>query len=295
MIIVLAVMIVVFVLLRAGGDPTSFLLPPDAPAAAREELRVSLGLDRSVPEQLVRYLGNVATGSFGDSLRWRRPALGLIADRAPATFRLAATALTLSLLIAVPLGLIAAQAAFRGRRWLDTLTMGIVLVGQSAPTFWLGLMLIFVFALRLQWLPPSGAESWKSLLLPGLTLGFYSSALLAKLLRTNVLEALRQDYVRTARAKGVRDGRIIGKHVIRNAAIPAVTVLGLQIGQLLGGAVVTEYVFSYPGVGLLTLDAISQRDFPIVQAFVVLTALMIALINLLVDLSYAAIDPRIRY
>lgn len=294
-IVVAAVMVVVFVLVRSSGDPTAFLLPPDAPASAREELRVELGLDEGVLTQFGIYVKDVVSGSFGTSLRWRQPAINLLADRAPATIRLAAAALLVSLIIAVPLGLAAAQAATKGRRWLDSLTMGFVLVGQSMPTFWLGLMLIFVFALRLRWLPPSGADTFASLVLPGVTLGLYSAALLARLLRVNVIEALRKDYVRTAKAKGVAGRTIIIKHVIRNAAIPVVTVLGLQIGQLLGGAVVTEYVFSYPGVGLLTLDAISQRDYPIVQAFVVLTALVIASINLLVDISYMLIDPRIRY
>lgn len=294
-IIILSVLIIVFALLRLGGDPSAFLLPPDAPASAREELRVSLGLDQPIPLQFIRYLQEIASGSFGDSLRWRRPAIELILDRVPATLRLTGVAMAVSLAFALPLGIMAAVAAHRRRRWIDTLAMGFVLIGQSMPTFWFGLMLIFVFALTLRWLPPSGADGWTSLILPGVTLGFYSSAIVARLLRSNVLEMLSQDFVRTARAKGVREVTILARHVARNAAIPVVTILGLQVGTLLGGAVVTEYVFSYPGIGLLTLDAISQRDFPIVQGFVVLMALVITLINLVVDLAYAALDPRIRY
>jgi peptide/nickel transport system permease protein len=213
----------------------------------------------------------------------------------PATLRLAGVALAISLALALPLGVAAAVAAHRGRWYVDKAMMAFVLVGQSMPTFWFGLMLIFVFALSLRLLPPSGADGPASLVLPGVTLGFYSAALVARLTRSNVLESLGQDFVRTARSKGLPEHVVLLKHAARHAAIPVVTVVGLQVGTLLGGAVVTEYVFNYPGVGLLALDAISQRDFPVVQAFVVVVALAITLANLGVDLLYAVLDPRIRY
>jgi peptide/nickel transport system permease protein len=289
--VVFGVVTIVFILLHMTGDPVKLLLPPDAPPDTVDELRQELGFDRPLLTQYADFIAHAAMGDFGESLRFRQPAVDLVLDRVAATVKLTAAALLFSLAIAVPIGVL---SALRRGSFIDFVGMALALVGQSAPTFWLGLILILIFSLKLDWLPPSGGAGIQSLILPAITLGAYSAASITRILRSSLIQVISSDYVRTARAKGLSENVVLMRHALRNAALPVVTVIGLQVGNLLGGAVITEYVFSYPGIGRLVLQAISNRDFPIVQAFVVVVAITIVFINLLVDVSYFLIDPRIK-
>jgi len=290
--IVIGAVTIVFGLLYLTGDPVSQLLPIEASPQDRDALRRELGFDQPLHIQYAKFLSRVAQGDFGSSLRYRRPAMDLVLERMPATIQLTLVALVISLVIAIPSGII---SAIRRGTALDNISVAFALLGQCVPTFWLGLVLIVIFAVSFPLLPPSGSGSWEYLILPGVTLGVNSAAIIARLLRSSLLEVLSQDYVRTARAKGLNERGVIFHHALKNASIPVVTIVGLQVGVLLGGAIVTEYVFSYPGLGRLILEGISKRDFPIVQASVVLIASIVASINLLVDLLYVFLDPRIRY
>jgi peptide/nickel transport system permease protein len=290
--IIIGAVTIVFGLLYLTGDPVSQLLPIEASPQDRDALRRELGFDQPLHIQYAKFLSRVAQGDFGSSLRYRRPAMDLVLERMPATIQLTLVALVISLVIAIPSGII---SAIRRGTALDNISVAFALLGQCVPTFWLGLVLIVIFAVSFPLLPPSGSGSWEYLVLPGVTLGVNSAAIIARLLRSSLLEVLSQDYVRTARAKGLNERGIIFRHALKNASIPVVTIVGLQVGVLLGGAIVTEYVFSYPGLGRLILEGISKRDFPIVQASVVLIASIVASINLLVDLLYVFLDPRIRY
>jgi ABC-type dipeptide/oligopeptide/nickel transport system permease component len=290
--VVLAVLAVVFVLIRLGGDPTPLFLPPTADAREIAATRHALGFDRPLYAQFVDYLGRAVRGDFGVSLRQGEPAMGLVLERIPATLRLTALAFAIMLLIALPIGVL---AAVRRNSFYDLCGMLFALVGQSIPTFWLGIVLILFFAVKLRWFPAFGSEGVAALILPGITLGMYSAAIATRLVRSGVLEVLPQDFVRTARAKGLSQAVVLCKHTLPNASIPVITVLGLQVGTLLGGAIITEQVFAYPGMGRLALQAIGNRDMPVVQAFVVVTAAIIAATNLAVDVCYSLLDPRIRY
>jgi peptide/nickel transport system permease protein len=290
--IVLGAVTIVFSLLYLTGDPVSQLLPIEASPQDREALRHDLGFDQPLYIQYANFLTRAVQGDFGTSLRYRRPAISLVLERMPATLQLTVVALFIALFIAIPTGII---SAVRRGSALDNISVAFALLGQCVPTFWLGLVLILLLAVTFPLLPPSGSGSWEYLILPGFTLGVNSAAIIARLLRSSLLEVLNQDYVRTARAKGLKEQAIIFRHALKNASIPVVTIVGLQIGVLLGGAIVTEYVFSYPGLGRLILEGISKRDFPVVQASVVLIAFIVAGINLLVDLLYVFLDPRIRY
>ena len=290
--IVLGAVTIVFSLLYLTGDPVSQLLPIEATPQDREALRHDLGFDQPIYVQYASFLTRAMQGDFGASLRYRRPAMELVIERMPATLQLTMVALMISLVIAIPTGII---SAIRRGSLLDNVSVAFALLGQCVPTFWLGLVLIVIFAVALPLLPPSGSGSWEYLILPGFTLGVNSAAIIARLLRSSLLEVLTQDYVRTARAKGLHERGVIFRHALKNASIPVVTIVGLQVGVLLGGAIVTESVFSYPGLGRLILEGISKRDFPVVQASVVLIASIVASINLLVDLLYGYLDPRIRY
>lgn len=290
-VVVFGVSVAVFFLVRMGGDPTSLFLPPDAPVAEIERFRQLMGFDRPLPEQYLAFLGKALQGDFGMSLRYNEPAMGLVLDRASATLALSGSALLLSILIAVPLGILA--AAFRGTI-IDRISLVLSLVGQSFPAFWLAIMLILLFSETFRILPPSGRGSWENLVMPSIVLATYSTAIITRLLRSSMIEVLQADYIRTARGKGLSEWRIVMKHGLRNAAIPTITVIGLQVGALLGGAVITEEVFAYPGIGRLAIQAIANRDFTVVQAFVIVMAVTIVTINLLVDLSYGLLDPRMR-
>lgn len=277
------------------GDPLFALLGDAAQGVSQQalqELRQQLGLDRPLPLQYLDYLAGLARGDLGTSIRSGRPVLVEITDRFPATAELALAGLAVALLLGLGLGVLA--AVYR-RSWLDVLAVVVALLGVSVPVFWSGFLLMTYFALELGWLPASGRGSWRHLVLPALTLGLSSAAFIARISRASVIEALGQDHVRTARAKGVAPRRVVLRHALRNAMLPIVTVVGLQLGGLLGGAVLTESVFAWPGVGRMLVEAIGTRDMPLMQGTVLFVSLLFILVNLLVDLSYAAINPRIRY
>jgi peptide/nickel transport system permease protein len=282
---------VVFVVMRLSGDPVPLLLPPDAPRSEVLRVRAELGLDHSLPVQYVRFVGSVLRGDFGRSIRFREPALDVVLAYLPATLELGLTAFVLAIVIAGPIGVL---SAIRRGTWVDHGAMGVALIGQSAPTFFLGILLILVLSLKAGWFPTSGRGHWDQLVLPALTLGAFAMASVARLTRSAVLEVLRMDYVRTARAKGLAELAVVGKHTLKNAAIPIVTITGLQFGSLLGGAVVTETVFAWPGMGRLAIQSIYNRDYPIVQCSVFLSAVLFIVLNLLIDVIYGVLDPRLR-
>jgi len=285
------VLTLVFVVLHMTGDPVMMLLPPNASREEIDALSRTLGLDQPLIVQYGRFLARIARGDFGTSLQHQQPAMGLVAERLPASALLAVTALGLAVAVALPLGIVA--AARRGTV-LDRLAVALAALGQSAPIFWTGLMLMLVGSVILQLLPTSGYGTWRHLILPALTLASYPMAAIARLVRSGMLEVLDADYVRTARAKGLPERRVVLKHTLRNAALPIVTVVGLQFGLLLGGAIVCEMIFSWPGVGRLMIFAIYNRDFPLVEAAVFVMAMVFVAGNMLVDLCYAWLDPRVK-
>ncbi len=289
--VILGVSVLVFCLVRLGGDPTSLFLPPESSAEEIARLRHQMGFDRPLIVQYFDFLSRAVQGDFGRSLRHQDSALRLVLDRLPATFQLAGAALVIAVLFAVPTAIFAAT---RRDSAFDRAGLLVTVIGQSFPTFWLGIMLILIFSEHLEWLPPSGRGSWAHLVMPAITLAAYSTALITRLLRASMLEVLQADYIRTARGKGLGERVVVLRHALRNAAIPAITVIGLQVGALLGGAVITEEIFAYPGMGRLAIQAIANRDFAVVQAFVVFMALIVVSINLCVDIAYSALDPRIR-
>ena len=287
----LLVTAVVFTLLHLSGDPAYVLLAPEATPEQRAMFRAQYGLDQPLPLQYARYLARVVQGDFGQSLSFQAPALSVALERLPATLELTLAAMILAVGVSIPAAVLAAR--WRGTLF-DRLMMGITLVGQSVPTFWLGMMMIMVVAVHFRLLPASGRGGWAHLVMPAVALALWLMALLARVTRSEVLEALEQDYVRTARAKGLTERAIAGRHALKNALLPIVTVLGLQFGGLLGGAVMTETVFAWPGVGTLMVQGILARDFPLVQGCVLVIALGFVLVNLAVDVLYAVLDPRIR-
>jgi len=281
-----------FFLLYLSGDPVDLLLPLDASPEARAELRRAYGFDDPLYVQYGRYLWKLAHGDFGVSLRSQEPALGLVLGRMPATLELAGAGLLFALILGIPAGVL---AALKKGTFAELLVMTLALLGQSIPVYFLGLVLIMVFGLKLHWLPISGYGTLRHLILPTITVGTFVTASIARLTRNGVLQELRSDYVRTARAKGLSERVVVYKHALRNAAIPVVTIVGLQLGTLLSGAVITETIFAWPGMGRFVLLAVEQGDFPVVQASVIVFALLLALVNLAVDLAYLWLDPRVRY
>ena len=282
-----------FILLRVvPGDPARLLLPEQATVEDVHQMRESLGLNDPLPVQFVGFAGQVVRGDFGESYRRGTSALAVTADYLPATRQLAGAAILITVLVAIPLG---AMAAWWKDSWVDNLVSLLALAGQSMPSFWLGIMLILFFGVQLRILPTSGYGDWRHLLLPALTLAAGQIALVARLTRSATLDVIGQDYVRTARSKGLAEPRVYGRHILRNSLIPVITVLGLQIGNLLSGAIITETVFGWPGVGQLLVGSISSRDYPVVQVMVVFSAAFFVIITLAVDLLYLAIDPRIAY
>lgn len=290
--ILVGITLVVFWVIRLSGDPVLLMLPADASQQDIQRLRELLGFDRPVPIQLWRFMERVATGDFGTSLRFQEPALALVLDRLPSTVLLALTALSVATVIALPLGVL--SAVRRNSVW-DHAAMAVALLGQSMPIFWTGIMLITIFAVALDLFPSSGSGTIRHLVLPAAALGFFSTGRMARLVRGGMIEVLGQDYVRTARAKGLTERRVLYRHALRNCLLPVITLLGLELGSTLGGAVVTEMVFAWPGVGRLIVSAIFARDYPLVQAAVFVVAAMLVVVNLVVDLLYAVIDPRVRY
>lgn len=291
--VIIGVSMLVFVLVRViPGDPARIMLSESASDEQVSEMRHILGLDQPLPVQYVVFVRQALGGDLGSSLFYGEPTLKVVADHLPATLLLGATSLVLALVIALPVGVL--SAVRRDSVW-DFAGMGLAIVGQSVPAFWLGLMLVLVFSVFLGWLPSSGFGSPLHLVLPSVTLGAFICALSTRLIRSGLLEVLHEDYVRTARAKGLTERAVLSRHALRNTLIPLVTILGLQLGSLLGGAVITETVFAWPGVGTLIFTAINARDYPLIQASVLLLSLVFVLINLGVDLVYAYLDPRIHY
>jgi peptide/nickel transport system permease protein len=289
-IVVACVVFLVFSMLFLSGDPVLLLLPPDASPEEIAAFSKQMGFDLPFWQQFLKFSGNLLVGDFGRSWRFQEPALDVVLERLPATFELAVAALALSLAIAVPVGV---ASAVRKDTKLDTISMVLALFGQSVPGFWLGLMLILVFAVDLGWLPTSGRQGPQYLILPAVSLALALAGRNARLVRSCMLEVLNEDYIRTARAKGLPEWRVVLKHALKNAMLPVVTIVGLELGTLLGGAVITETVFAWPGIGLLAVQAISGRDYPVVQAVIIVSALCFVVINLIVDLLYTRLDPRI--
>ena len=274
-----------------SGDPTILMASETWTREQMEEFRHQMGFDRPWFVQYLDFLGKAVRGDFGVSLRQQQPTIKLIAERMPATLQLAGASMAIAICVGVPLGVGAATR--RGSVWDNLLMLG-GLLGQSLPVFWLGLLMILVFAVGLGWFPVAGTGGPQYLVLPAVTLGMFSTAYIARMTRSSMLEVLGRDYVRTARAKGLGRTNIVVGHALRNALIPLVTVIGLQFGALLGGAVITETIFAWPGVGRLTIQAIQSKDLPLVQACVLLLAVIFVVVNLVVDLLYAYLDPRIR-
>ena len=281
----------VFGMVRLTGDPVLLFMPMDIQAKDVNEFRERLGFNDPLAVQYGRFLGAAVRGDFGESLRYRRDALGLVLERLPATLLLAGAALALTAVIAVPLGVL---SAVRRDSAFDHVATIVTVLGQATPGFWLGLMLIYVFAVQLRWLPTGGMGTIAHVVMPAVVLAAFYSARVARLTRSAVLDTLGEDYVLTARAKGLAESRVIGKHTLRNSAIPIVTLAGLEAGQLLGGAVVTETIFAWPGLGRLTVQALLNRDFPVVMAAVSFTSIVYTLMNLAVDVAYGWLDPRVR-
>ena len=279
-----------FGIVHLSGDPLAALVPPGASPAQEEALRRGFGLDRPLPEQYGRFLGRALRGDFGESWRQRRPALEAVLDPLPATLALTALAVGFALVGGGALGLLAGT---RPGGIADAVVRALALLGQALPGFWLGILLILLFAVRLRWLPSSGLDGPRSLVLPAIALAAAPAAAIARLLRASLIEAMGADHVRTARGKGLAPAAVLRDHVLRGAALPALAYVGLQVGFLLGGAVVVEAVFAYPGVGRLALGAVADRDLPVVQAVVVLLAALIVGVNILVDLLARWLDPRV--
>ena len=290
-VVMLGISMITFVLTYVLGDPLSVLLPLDAPREQREVYRHQLGLDQPLPLQYLRFAAGAAHGDFGDSFLMKRPAVALVLERFPATLQLALAGMGFALAISLPLGTL---AAYRRRSAIDSLCTVLAVAGQAVPIYWLGLMLIILFAVQLRMLPASGYGKPDNFVLPTIALGAFLAPITMRLVRSSMIDVLTQDYIRTARMKGLSGAGVLVKHAAKNAALPVLSVLGLQFGQLLGGAVVTETTFSWPGVASFTVDSISNADYPVVQAAVVMLAALISVVNLGVDLLLGALDPRIR-
>jgi peptide/nickel transport system permease protein len=291
LLVVLGISFVVFLILHLTGDPTLVLLPPDASAEDIQRFREAMGFNDPFLVQYWRFLQGALRGDFGQSLRHGEPAFGLVVERLPATFELAGAALVIALGLAIPAGIV---SAVRRNSPVDYLSTVVALLGQSMPTFWLGIMLILLFSVQWNVLPSSGRGGLEHLVLPAITLGLFTTARITRLTRSGMLDVLGQDYIRTARAKGVSDRPVVWKHALKNAAIPIVTIVGIELGTLLGGSVITETIFAWPGVGRLSVQAIYNRDYPVVQAAVFLLATTFVVVNLVVDLLYTYLDPRVR-
>ncbi len=284
--------LILFILMRVGGDPVANLVRPEASPEEIATVRAAYGFDRPLHEQYLTSIGRIMVGDFGDSVRFRSPAMPLVVERLPATLQLSVVAIMIALLLAIPIGLI--SALYQNSALDVTLTLSSTL-GRAMPNFWLGIMLILLFGVQLRWLPISGTGDWSNLVLPATTLGIGIAPTLTRLLRSSMIEVLRREYVVTARAKGLKERVVVLRHALRNSLIPFVTILGLQVAWLLGGAVIVEEVFAWPGMGRLIYRSVQVRDLAVVQAGVFIFALIVMVANLLVDLSYALLDPRISY
>ena len=295
----LVVSVITFIVLRIiPGDPAQLILGADSPGDSLRELQHELGTDRSLPVQYVSWLDSVLRGELGVSLRHKRPVIDLIVERLPVTLALAVLALLVATAIGLPLGV---EAARHRNTMADYAALGFSEIGQAVPSSWLGILLILTFSLHLRWLPSGGFVPWsdspwqavRHLIMPAVALGLVLAATVVRMERSSVLEVLDEDYVRTARAKGLAEWRVIYRHALANALIPTVTIVGLQVGTLLGGAIIVEQIFSLPGLGRLVLFAVFNRDWPLIQGLVFFLATLTIVLNFLVDLSYAWLDPRI--
>lgn len=289
--VLFGVSIVVFLLTYLGGDPVAVLLPLDTPPEQIEAFRREMGFDQPLPVQYFKFLSRALQGDFGYSYHYRTDAMGIVLERMPATIKLTFAALLIALVVSIPAGIF---AALKRGTISDLIVRISVLFGQAVPGFWLALVLIMIFGVRLRWLPVSGAESWKSIILPAVVAGSFSMATITRLLRGSLVETMGECYIRTAESKGLSSRVVVTRHALKNAAIPVITVIGLQMGWLLGGAVISEVVFAYPGMGRLAVTAIGYRDVPVIQSFVAITAVIVVIINLGVDFIYSWLDPRIR-
>ena len=289
---IVGALLIVFVAQRLSGDPVALMLPMDAGEEEFAAMREALGLDKPLPAQFAIFLWNAVQGDFGDSYQWQAPAMTLLLDRLPATLELAVAGLVFALLLAVPLGVV--SAVHRGGV-VDRAAKVFAMLGQAVPGFWIGLLLILFVAVELQWLPAFGRGGLGNLVLPAIALGWYPVAAMTRTLRSSMLDILDSDYVRMERAIGLPERWIVWRYALRNAMVPLVTMIGVYFANMLGGAFVIEVVFAWPGVGRAVVDAVFARDFPVVQAGVVLAALVFVAVNLVVDLSYGLIDPRIRH
>jgi peptide/nickel transport system permease protein len=289
--VLVGVAFIVYVLVFLSGDPARAILPPTAPPELVESVRRTYGFDQPIPVQFVRFLGRAIQGDFGVSTRFGEPALAIVLERVPLTLTLGVLGIGVGLLIALPLGML---AAIRRGTWVDALARTVAVVGQGVPNFVLGPILVLVFAVALGWLPVSGAAGPSSFVLPALVVGIGTAAGLTRILRSALLDVYGRDYIRTARAKGAHERHVLTRHALRNAAIPVVSFLAFDVAAILSGIVIVERVFQYPGMGLLAVQAITNRDVPVIQAFVFLAALTIVTTNLLLDLVYTWLDPRIR-
>ncbi|MCK1268917.1 ABC transporter permease [Bradyrhizobium sp. 49] len=288
---ILGASVIIFVISRLSGDPVTLMLPMDAPQSAIDALRHELGLDRSTWEQFLLFLLRLVQGDFGQSYRWQMPALELVLERLPATIYLASAAFAFSLALAIPLGVL--SAVYRGS-WVDQIGRIIAMLGQAVPSFWVGLILILVFAVTLQWLPAFGADGVQHVILPAIALGWYPVAAQTRVIRSGMLEVLDSDYIRMGRSVGTPERLLIWKYAFRNALLPLVTIMGVYFASMLSGSFVVETVFAWPGLGRTVVEAVFARDYPVVQAGVLVTSMLFVLSNFLVDLSYSIIDPRIR-
>jgi ABC-type dipeptide/oligopeptide/nickel transport system permease component len=290
-VVVFGISLLAFAILHVLGDPVLLLLPQNAGKEEFERYRHLLGLDRPLYVQYWKFASRAVLGDFGKSWYADTPAFRLVLERMPPTIYLTLAGLVVALLIALPLGTV---AALRRHSWVDSLCTVVAVAGQATPIFWLGIMLIIVFSVRLRLLPASGYGTWQNFLMPAFCLGAALAPITMRLVRSGVIEVMNMEFIKTARAKGLAEGRVVVKHAFRNACIPVITVLGLQFGQLLGGAIITETVFAVPGVGRLIVGAIRQLDFPIVQAGVFVLALIVVLVNFAVDMLYVYLNPQIR-
>jgi ABC-type dipeptide/oligopeptide/nickel transport system permease component len=289
--VLVGISLVVFIILHLTGDPAALLMPMDATPEQVAQFRKEMGFTDPIIVQYWRFFKGTLRGDFGQSFRHSQPALELVMERMPATIQLTAAAMVIALVVAIPVGII---SAIRRNSLLDHIGMTGALLGQSTPVFWLGIMLILIFSVTIQWFPSSGRGEIQHLVLPAITLGMFTMARTARMMRSSMLEVMGQEYMKTAKAKGLNPGTVILKHALKNAAIPVVTIIGMELGTLLGGAVITETIFAWPGVGRLAVQAIYNRDYPVVQAAVFLLASIFVLVNLIVDLLYTYLDPRVK-
>jgi peptide/nickel transport system permease protein len=290
-VIVFLVTAIVFGIARLSGSPADLMLPQGAGPEQRAQLVREYGLDQPLPLQYVYFLANAARGDFGQSIRFRAPAMELVLDRLPATIELAVAALAIAVVFGIPLGTL---AALRHRTRVDYLVTSFLTLGQATPSFWLGILLILYVGVELAWLPISGRDGWQSLVLPAITLSIVPLVSIARLTRSSLIAIVPQDYVRTARAKGLKRRTIIRSYILRNGLIPVVTIAGVSMAELLSGAVITEQIFAWPGIGRLAIESIYARDYPVVQAVAIVTAAIVVSMNLVVDMLYFFLDPRIR-